>query len=66
MIKHLTYNIPKSAVIYYDKNYILGIIAKSREGERLIEVKNIIGYDQSFIDLDSIETWNGFLLLNFV
>jgi len=61
--KTLTYNIPRSAVIYYDKNYILGIIAKSREGERLIEVKNIIGYDQSFIDLDSTELGTAFFYL---
>ena len=61
--KTLTYNIPRSAVIYYDKNYILGIITKSREGERLIEVKNIIGYDQSFIDLDSTELGTAFFYL---
>jgi len=61
--KTLTYNIPRSAVIYYDKNSILGIIAKSREGERLIEVKNIIGYDQSFIDLDSTELGTAFFYL---
>ena len=64
--KTLTYNIPRSAVIYYDKNYILGIIAKSREGERLIEVKNIIGYDQSFIDLDSTELGTAFFYLTLV
>ena len=61
--KTLTYNIPRSAVIYYGKNYILGIIAKSREGERLIEVKNIIGYDQSFIDLDSTDLGTAFFFL---
>lgn len=61
--KTLTYNIPRSAVIYYDKDYILGIIAKSREGERLIEVKNIIGYDQSFIDLDSTDLGTAFFYL---
>lgn len=60
--KSLTYNIPHSAVIYYDK-YILGIIAKSKEGERLIETKNIVGYDQSFIDLDSTELGTAFFYL---
>ena len=58
--KTLTYNIPRSAVIYYDKKYVLGVIAKSREGERLVEVKNIIGYDQSFIDLDSTDLGTAF------
>jgi len=61
--KTLTYNIPRSAVIYYDKKYVLGVIAKSREGERLVEVKNIIGYDQSFIDLDSTDLGTAFFYL---
>lgn len=61
--KSVTYNIPKPAVIYYDKNYILCLIAKSKEGERLIEVKNIVGYDQSFIDLDSTELGTAFFFL---
>jgi len=61
--KTLTYNIPHSAVIYYNKKYVLGVIAKSREGERLVEVKNIIGYDQSFIDLDSTDLGTAFFYL---
>ena len=61
--KTLTYNMPRSAVIYYDKKYVLGVIAKSREGERLVEVKNIIGYDQSFIDLDSTDLGTAFFYL---
>lgn len=63
--KTQSYSIPRSAVIYYrrDKNYIFGVIAKSREGERLIEPKNIIGYDQSFIDLDSTELGTAFFYL---
>ncbi|MDP2365486.1 MAG: hypothetical protein Q8M94_17165, partial [Ignavibacteria bacterium] len=52
-----TYNIPKPALIYFtDKEgskFIFSVIATSRAGERLIEPTNIIGYDQSFIDLDS-------------
>ena len=62
--KTVTYNIPKPAVIYFDRNYILCVIAKSKEGERLIEVKNIVGYDQSFIDLDSTELGTAFFFLN--
>jgi hypothetical protein len=61
--KTLTYNIPRSAVIYYNKKYVIGVIAKSREGERLVEVKNIIGYDQSFIDLDSTDLGTAFFFL---
>ncbi|MEO8399923.1 MAG: hypothetical protein ABI550_08945 [Ignavibacteriaceae bacterium] len=63
--KTFTYNIPQSAVIYYnnDKSYIFGIIAKSRQGERLIETKNIVGYDQSFIDLDSTELGTAFFYI---
>ena len=61
--KTVTYNIPKPAVIYFDRNYILCVIAKSKEGERLIEVKNIVGYDQSFIDLDSTELGTAFFFL---
>lgn len=41
----------------------MGIVAKSKEGERLIEVKNIVGYDQSFIDLDSTELGTAFFFL---
>jgi len=63
--KTLSYNVPKPAVIYYykDNNYIFGVVAKSREDERLIEPKNIIGYDQSFIDLDSTELGTAFFYL---
>jgi hypothetical protein len=63
--KTLSYSIPKPAVIYYkrDRSYIFGVIAKSREGERLIEPKNIVGYDQSFIDLDSTELGTAYFYL---
>lgn len=60
--KTLTYNIPKPAVIYYD-NYIFAVIVKSKPNERLVEVKNIIGYDQSFIDLDSTKLGTAFFYL---
>lgn len=63
--KTLNYSIPKTAVVYYrrDRSYIFGVIAKSREGERLIEPKNIVGYDQSFIDLDSTELGTAYFYL---
>ena len=63
--KTLSYSIPKTAVIYYQKggNYVFGVVAKSHEGERLIEPKNIIGYDQSFIDLDSTELGTAYFYL---
>lgn len=64
--KTLNYSIPKPAVIYYnqDERYIFCVIAKSRAGERLIEPTNIIGYDQSFIDLDSAELGTAFFYLS--
>lgn len=63
--KTFTYNIPKQAVLYYpkDKQYIFGVIARSKPGERLIEAKNIVGWDQSFIDLDSTELGTAFFYL---
>jgi hypothetical protein len=61
----LTYNIPKSAVIYPNEypGYIFGIIAKSKSGERFIEPKNIVGYNESFIDLDSTKLGTAFFFL---
>ncbi len=63
--KTFTYNIPKPAVIYFDndRSYIFGVIAESRPGERLIEPKNIIGYDESYIDLDSTKLGTAFFYL---
>ncbi len=63
--KSFTYNIPKPAVIYFDndRSYIFGVIAESRPGERLIEPKNIIGYDESYIDLDSTKLGTAFFYL---
>jgi len=61
-----TYNIPKPAVIYYkekNKNYIFAMIAKSKEGERYIEKKNVIGYESSFINLDSTKLGTAFFYL---
>ncbi|QQS36921.1 MAG: hypothetical protein IPM56_02910 [Ignavibacteriales bacterium] len=60
--KTLTYNIPSSAVIYSDK-YIFAVIASSKPGERLIDTKNIVGFDQSYIDLDSTKLGTAFFYL---
>lgn len=63
--KTVTFDLPKPAVISYKNNakYLFAVIAKSRPGERLIETKNIVGYDQSFIDLDSTELGTAFFYL---
>ncbi len=59
------YSVKKPAVIYYGRNndYIFTVIARSRPGERLIEPNNIVGYDQSFIDLDSTDLGTAFFYL---
>lgn len=59
----LKYEITRPAVLYYNNNYVFGIVAKSGIDKRLIEVKNIVGYDQSFIDLDSTELGTAFFYL---
>jgi hypothetical protein len=61
--KTVTFDIPKSAVIYLDEGYTLAVVVKSGEDERLIEMKNVVGYDQSFIDLDSTELGTPFFYL---
>lgn len=63
--KTLTYNIPGPAVIYPGNypGYIFGIIAKSKSNERFIEPKNIVGYNESFIDLDSTKLGTAFFFL---
>jgi len=64
--KTLTYNLPKPAVIYLpqsDGTYIFALIARSKPGEKLIEPKNIIGYNQSFVDLDSTKVGTSFFYL---
>ena len=62
-----TYNIPTPALIYFTEKdgskFVFSVIASSRTGERLIEPTNIIGYDQSFIDLDSTKLGTPFLYL---
>ena len=64
--KTLTYNIPQPALIYTNQEsniFAFGVIARSKPCERLIETKNIIGYDQSYIDLDSSKLGTAFFYL---
>lgn len=66
--RKFTFSYPQSAVIYQrgpDGMYVFALIAKSRldRGERTIEVKNIVGYDASFIDLDSTKLGTAFFYL---
>jgi hypothetical protein len=60
-----TYNIPKPAVIYFQDggNYVLAVIAKSKPGERNIEAKNVIGFESSYINLDSTKLGTAFFWL---
>lgn len=61
-----TYNVPKAAVIYYKANrkqYVFSVIAKSKEGERFVEKKNLIGFESSFINLDSTKLGTAFFFL---
>ncbi|MBU1100607.1 MAG: hypothetical protein KKA84_09405 [Bacteroidetes bacterium] len=62
-----TYNIPRSAVVYHkgpkDTTYIFAVIAKSKPGERFIEKKNVIGFESSFINLDSTKLGTAFFYL---
>ncbi len=61
-----TFNIPKSAVIYYNDGghqYIFAVIAKSKPGERNIETKNIVGFESSYINLDSTKLGTAFFFL---
>ncbi|MDA3860026.1 MAG: hypothetical protein PF445_02265 [Melioribacteraceae bacterium] len=66
-----TFNVPKTAVIYYSdkkkrKQYVFAVIAKSKQGpdERFIEPKNVIGYESSFINLDSTDLGTAFFYLS--
>ncbi len=70
MIEPQLITFPKAAIIYFtDKDgskFVFTVIATSRAGERLIEPSNIIGYDESFIDLDSTKLGTPFIYLSFV
>ena len=59
------YNVPRPAVIYFydNANYILAVVAKSKPGERNIEAKNVVGYESSFINLDSTKLGTAFFWL---
>lgn len=64
--KTYIFTIPRPAVIYYkvkDKQYVFGVIAKSKEGERNIETDNVVGYESSFINLDSTKLGTAFFYL---
>jgi hypothetical protein len=63
--KTYTYNIPKSAVIYFSDggNYILAVVAKSKQTERNIETKNVIGFESSYVNLDSTKLGTAFFWL---
>lgn len=60
-----TYNVPKPAVVYSkaEGSLVFAVIAKSKPGERHIETKNIIGYESSFINLDSTKLGTAFFWL---
>ena len=60
-----TFNVPKTALIYFkdSTNYVLSIVAKSKPGERNIETKNVIGYESSYINLDSTKLGTAFFWL---
>ena len=63
--KTFTYNVPKTAVIYFrdNANYVLCVVAKSKPGERNIETKNVIGFESSYINLDSTKLGTAFFWL---
>lgn len=59
--------LPKPAVYYHTdrdgSRFVFAVIATSRPGERLVETKNLVGYEQSYIDLDSTKLGTPFLYL---
>ena len=63
--KTFTYTLPKPAVIYFkdSSNYVLAVIAKSKPSERNIETKNIVGFESSFVNLDSTKLGTAFFWL---
>jgi hypothetical protein len=58
-------DVPKPIVVYFNDggNFILTLIAKSKSGERNVEIKNLSGYESSFINLDSTKLGTAFLWL---
>lgn len=61
------YSLPKPAVIYHNekdgRKYIFAVIASSGSGKRLVETSNLIGYNESYIDLDSTKLGTPYLYL---
>jgi len=60
-----TLNVPKEAVVYFRDggNFVLAVIAKSKPSERNIETKNVVGYESSYINLDSTKLGTAFFWL---
>ncbi len=60
-------SLPNPAAIYHNdpdgRKYVFALITTSRPGERLVEVKNLIGYNESYIDLDSTDLGTPFIYL---
>lgn len=64
--KTLTYSVPRKAILSFNSGsikYIFAVIAKSKPGERMVEKKNIVGYESSFINLDSTKLGTAFFFL---
>lgn len=61
----LLYADTRPAVLYFREGgtFIFGVIAKSKAGERNVEVKNLVGYDASFLNLDSTKLGTAFFYL---
>ncbi|MCF8306849.1 MAG: hypothetical protein K9I71_12050 [Ignavibacteriales bacterium] len=57
--------VSKPAVFYYKEggNFIFSVIAKSKQTERNVEVKNIVGVDASFLNYDSTRLGTAFFFL---
>lgn len=56
--KTTVYNVPQKAVIYYkdkcsERQYVFACIVESKNCERFVEPNNVIGYESSFVNLDS-------------
>ncbi len=60
-----TLNVPKEAVVYFRDggNFVLAVIAKSKPSERNIETQNVVGYESSYINLDSTKLGTAFFWL---
>ncbi|MFA8343741.1 MAG: hypothetical protein ACEPO8_12295 [Rhodothermaceae bacterium] len=64
--KTYTYSLHKPAVLHHNtrnSKLVFAVIAKSKPGERLVEKKNIVGYESSFINLDSTKLGTAFFFL---